>query len=49
LIKDEHSVRVLSDLGLAFLMFIIGLEIDLRKLMEAGKVVIIAGITQVLL
>lgn len=49
LIKDEHSVRVLSDLGLAFLMFIIGLEIDLRKLMEAGRVVIIAGITQVLL
>ncbi len=49
LIKDEHSVRVLSDLGLAFLMFIIGLEIDLRKLMEAGKVVTITGITQVLL
>ncbi|HWP92044.1 MAG TPA: cation:proton antiporter [Thermodesulfobacteriota bacterium] len=49
LIKDQHSIEVLSELGLAFLMFIIGLEIDLKKLIKAGKVVIIAGLVKVVL
>ncbi|MBI2486397.1 MAG: cation:proton antiporter [Deltaproteobacteria bacterium] len=49
LVKDQHSIEVLSELGLAFLMFIIGLEIDLKKLIEAGKVAITVGIIQVVL
>lgn len=49
LVKDQHSIEVLSELGLAFLMFIIGLEIDLKKLIEAGKVATTVGIIQVVL
>lgn len=49
LVKDQHSIEVLSELGLAFLMFIIGLEIDLKKVIKAGRVVIIAGLVKVVL
>jgi Kef-type K+ transport system membrane component KefB len=31
LIKNQHSIEILSELGLAFLMFIIGLEINLKS------------------
>lgn len=37
LVKDQHSIEVLSELGLAFLIFIIGLEIDLKKTDKSRK------------
>ncbi len=45
-IKDSASISTLSEIGLVLLMFILGLEIDLRKLAHAGKAVLINGITQ---
>ncbi|MEE9252768.1 MAG: cation:proton antiporter [Thermodesulfobacteriota bacterium] len=39
----------LSELGLAFLLFMIGLEIELKKLKEAGKVVLSVGFVQVVI
>jgi Kef-type K+ transport system membrane component KefB len=38
LIKDGESIAHISELGLAFLLFIVGLEIDLKHLIKSGKV-----------
>ncbi len=48
LVRDPASIATLSEIGLVLLMFILGLEIDLRKLMRAGRAVMINGITQFL-
>ncbi|MCC6276731.1 MAG: cation:proton antiporter [Oligoflexia bacterium] len=45
-IKEAESIATLSEIGLVLLMFILGLEIDLRKLLQAGKAVLINGFTQ---
>ncbi|HYX33429.1 MAG TPA: cation:proton antiporter [Oligoflexus sp.] len=46
LVRDPQSIATLSEIGLVLLMFILGLEIDLRKLMRAGRAVLINGVTQ---
>ena len=46
LIHDAGSIATLSELGLILLMFILGLEIDLHKLAQAGRAVIVNGVTQ---
>lgn len=43
---STHDIESISELGLILLLFMIGLEIDLKKLREAGKSVIIPGLTQ---
>src|SRR4051812_11829284 len=48
-IRSAESISTLSEIGLVLLMYILGLEIDLKKLLEAGKVVLTNGVTQVLL
>ncbi len=47
-IKNAESIATLSEIGLVLLMFILGLEIDIRKLMQAGRAVLINGMTQFL-
>ncbi len=49
LIKDHETIEVISEIGLVLLLFIIGLEMDLKKLRESGKPVIATGITQFLI
>ncbi len=46
LIREQESIRTVSEVGLILLLFIIGLEMDLRKLLGAGKPVIVAGLLQ---
>jgi Kef-type K+ transport system membrane component KefB len=46
LIEDEESIRTVSEIGLILLLFIIGLEMDLKKLMVAGKPVLVTGVLQ---
>ena len=46
LIVDEASITLISEIGLILLLFIIGLEIDLKKLFSAGRTLIVAGLTQ---
>src|SRR5512146_2086853 len=41
-----HDIEPISELGLILLLFMIGLEIDIKKLRHAGKAVIAAGIGQ---
>jgi len=46
LVEDQESIHTVSEIGLILLLFIIGLEIDLKKLLSAGKSVILTGLLQ---
>lgn len=43
LIRDEETIRTLSELGVIFLMFSLGLEFSLRKLKKVGATAFIAA------
>ena len=45
-ISDQASIETVSEIGLILLLFIIGLELDLKKLLAAGKPVLVTGILQ---
>lgn len=45
-IKNVEDIEIISHFGLLLLLFLIGLEIDIKKLRESGKSLIIGGITQ---
>lgn len=49
LIQDEASITLISEIGLILLLFIIGLEIDLKKLLSAGRTLIVSGLSQFLI
>jgi Kef-type K+ transport system membrane component KefB len=42
-VKSQESISVISELGLIFMLFMIGLEIDLKKIIRAGKDILFAG------
>ena len=42
-VKSQESISTISELGLIFMLFMIGLEIDLKKIIRAGKVILIAA------
>ncbi len=46
LVDDQKSIETVSEIGLILLLFIIGLELDLKKLLAAGKPVLVTGILQ---
>ena len=46
IIKSSVSIDLIAEIGLALLMFILGLEIDIRKLLRAGRTVLISGMIQ---
>lgn len=48
LVANEADIRVISEIGLIILLFMIGLEIDVKKLKEAGSSLILSGILQFL-
>jgi Kef-type K+ transport system membrane component KefB len=43
LVKSQESISIISELGLIFMLFMIGLEIDLKKIVRAGKVILFAA------
>ena len=47
LIKSAESVSAIAELGLIFLLFMIGLEIDLRKIASAGKSITLTAASQI--
>jgi Kef-type K+ transport system membrane component KefB len=49
LIENQEEVAVLSELGLAFLLFIVGLEIDVKKFRSSGTASVVIGTLQVVL
>jgi Kef-type K+ transport system membrane component KefB len=48
-VKDQETIELISEIGLILLLFIIGLEIDLKKLLGAGRTLLITGISQFLI
>jgi len=46
LVADVHDIETISHFGLILLLFLIGLEIDVKKLKESGKALIISGFLQ---
>lgn len=49
LIHDEHTIRILAELGVIFLMFCLGLEFSLRKLFKVGATAFIAAFLEIIL
>jgi Kef-type K+ transport system membrane component KefB len=47
-VKSEESIHVISELGLILMLFMIGLEIDLKKIVRAGRVIIGAAVVQII-
>ncbi len=47
LIEYQSDVAIISELGLAFLLFIVGLEIDIKKFARSGVASSIIGVIQV--
>jgi len=48
IIKEEAALSLFSDLGIAFLLFMVGLELNMGKLKDVGKAALTAGIGQIL-
>ena len=48
-VKDKEIIELISEIGLILLLFIIGLEIDLKKLLTAGRTLLVTGVSQFLL
>jgi Kef-type K+ transport system membrane component KefB/Trk K+ transport system NAD-binding subunit len=46
IVSDEASIEVISEIGLIFLLFIIGLEIDVPRVLQAGRTILVLGILQ---
>lgn len=47
LIRDVHAVEILAEIGVVLLLFTIGLEFSLRRMMEMKKLVLMGGGLQV--
>lgn len=48
-IEDEHAIETLSELGVIFLMFSLGLEFSLKKLTQVGATALIAAVAEIAL
>jgi Kef-type K+ transport system membrane component KefB len=46
LVTDPANIETISGLGLILLLFLIGLEIDFRKLLASGRILILSGLLQ---
>ncbi|MCK5480905.1 MAG: cation:proton antiporter, partial [Gammaproteobacteria bacterium] len=46
LVTDPANIETISELGLILLLYLIGLEIDIRKLLASGRILIITGFLQ---
>ncbi len=49
LIHDRDTIRILSELGMIFLMFSLGLEFSLRKLRAVGSTAFVAATLEIIL
>lgn len=49
LIKDVHAIEVLAEIGVALLLFTIGLEFSLRRMLETKRLVLLGGGLQIIL
>src|SRR6266705_3300277 len=47
-ITNTHDIATISEIGLSLLLFMIGLEIDLKKMMSAGRTITLTAGAQIL-
>jgi Kef-type K+ transport system membrane component KefB len=47
LVQSQESVEAISELGLIFLLFMIGLEIDLKKVLSSGRTILATAAFQI--
>ncbi|CAN5793936.1 cation:proton antiporter [soil metagenome] len=47
MLEVTHTIEVISEVGIALLLFLVGLELSLEKIRDVGRVALIAGIGQV--
>ena len=46
-VHDPHSIDTIANLGLTLLLFVIGLEVNLKALLASGKTLVVTGVVQV--
>ena len=46
IIKERDSIEVISEIGLVLLLFIIGLELNIKEILSSGKQLIVGGFGQ---
>jgi CPA2 family monovalent cation:H+ antiporter-2 len=49
MIQDEHTIQILAELGVIFLMFSLGLEFSLKKLSRVGATALVAALAEITL
>src|SRR3989344_3510570 len=47
LIKESETITTFSEMGIAFLLFIVGLHLSPKVIKEVGKISLITGIGQI--
>lgn len=47
-VKSEENIHLLAEIGIAVLLFIVGLKLDLRIIKSVGKIALLTGLGQVL-
>jgi Kef-type K+ transport system membrane component KefB len=47
-LQVDHTIEIISEVGIALLLFLVGLELSLDKIRDVGKVAVAAGIGQVI-
>jgi Kef-type K+ transport system membrane component KefB/Trk K+ transport system NAD-binding subunit len=45
-VTDEASIELISEIGLILLLFIIGLELSIPRLLQTGRTIIVSGLLQ---
>ncbi|SNR74403.1 transporter, CPA2 family [Methylobacillus rhizosphaerae] len=48
LVHDNHTIEILAELGIVFLMFSLGLEFSLRKLRAVGATAVVAASVEII-
>ncbi|MFP4157302.1 MAG: cation:proton antiporter [Opitutales bacterium] len=46
-VELDHSLELISELGIALLLFLVGLELSFEKIRDVGRVAVAAGVGQV--
>ncbi|MFP5451684.1 MAG: cation:proton antiporter [Thermoleophilia bacterium] len=47
IVEEEAAVAVLAEIGIAMLLFVVGLKLDLRMIRSVGPVALVAGLGQI--
>lgn len=46
LVEELENIPVIAEFGLVLLLFVIGLELDFRKIISSGRIIIVTGLLQ---